>query len=398
MFADRPSGTSWLGGSTQALARVDEVGALAAKLADESERAGHLAPEVIEAFHESGLLRILMPTDVGGAGLTIPESVQVFRAMSAYDGSAGWLAGILGNGPLFGMFVERPVFEEVFGPERSVLAGSLNPLGGRAEPVPGGYRFNGRATNVSGCHHADVADGRGVGAPRRREVVDRRPPGDDRRAAADVDTTIEDTWSTTGMRATGSDDCTYVDVIVPTERTYAWPEPAARWDAGPAARIPMHAQLGIGIAATVVGIARGAQQRFVELAASKRPTANTTVLAERAFAQMAVGEATGLRAGGRGHAAHRRRRAVGARRAGGGFDDEVRVDLRLRMVTATRLSLRAIDLLIDAAGMSGVRVPSPLERGWRDAHTACQHVLLSVGRVEVAGRLLLGLDPESPVI
>jgi hypothetical protein len=60
--------------------------------------------------------------------------------------------------------------------------------------------------------------------------------------------------------------------------------------------------------------------------------------------------------------------------------------------------VQAIDRLVDAAGMSGVRVPAPLERGWRDAHTACQHVLLSVGRIEVAGRLLLGLDPESPVI
>jgi hypothetical protein len=69
--------------------------------------------------------------------------------MSVHDGSAGWLAGILGNGPLFGMFLDHAVFEEVFGPPRSVLAGSLNPLGGRAEPVPGGFRFNGRATNVS---------------------------------------------------------------------------------------------------------------------------------------------------------------------------------------------------------------------------------------------------------
>ncbi len=211
-------------------------------------------------------------------------------------------------------------------------------------------------------------------------------------------TTIEDTWSTTGMRATGSDDCTYVDVIVPIERTYEWPEPTAMWDAGPAARIPMHAQLGIGIAATIVGIARGAQQRFVELAGTKRPTANTTVLAERAYAQMAVGEATGLviaaedtlRTGGAELWARAERTEA--------FDIDARLGLRLRMVTACRLSLRAIDLLIEAAGMSGVRVPSPLERGWRDAHTATQHVLLSIGRVEVAGRLLLGLDPESPVI
>ena len=161
------------GGLDDALAQVDEVGALAAKLADESERAGYLAPEVVEAFHESGLLRILMPTDLGGAGLTIPESVQVFRAMSAYDGSAGWLAGILGNGPLFGMFVERPVFEEVFGPERSVLAGSLNPLGGRAEPVPGRLPLQRPGHQRVGVPPRDVADGRGVGASRRREVVDR---------------------------------------------------------------------------------------------------------------------------------------------------------------------------------------------------------------------------------
>ena len=210
--------------------------------------------------------------------------------------------------------------------------------------------------------------------------------------------TVEDTWSTTGMRATGSDDCTYVDVVVPAERTFAWPEPPARWDAGPAAHIPMHAQLGSGVAATVVGAARGTQQRFVELAATKRPTANTTVLAERAFAQMAVGEATGLLLA-----------AEDTLRAGTDdlwsraerdepFDDAARLDLRLRMVTACRLSVRAVDLLVDAAGMSGVRVPSALERGWRDAHTACQHVLLSAGRVEVAGRMLLGLDPESPVI
>jgi alkylation response protein AidB-like acyl-CoA dehydrogenase len=113
---------------------------------------------------------------------------------------------------------------------------------------------------------------------------------------------------------------------------------------------------------------------------------------------MAVGEATGLvmaaedtLRNGAGDLWARAERAEA-------FDVDARLDLRLRMVTACRLSLRAIDLLIDAAGMSGVRMPSPLERGWRDAHTACQHVLLSVGRLEVAGRLLLGLDPESPVI
>ncbi len=383
---------------TQALALVDEVGPLVAKCAEESERLGYLAADAIEAFHDSALLRILLAPELDGLGLTIPESVEVYRALSAYDASAGWVLAILGNGPLFGMFVPRHVHEEVFAPARAVMCGSLNPLGGRAEPVPGGYRFNGRATNVSGCHHATwLMAGAWVHRDGEKSWIDGRPE-----MIAGLlpmsGVTVEDTWSTTGMRATGSDDCTYVDVMVPAERTFAWPEPAARWDAGPAASIPMHAQLGSGIAATIVGAARGTQQRFVELAATKRPTANTTVLAERAFAQMAVGEGTGLLLaaedtlhGGTDDLWARAERAEP-------FDDAARLDLRLRMVTACRLSLRAVDLMIDAAGMSGVRIPAPLERGWRDIHTACQHVLLSVGRLEVAGRMLLGLDPGSPVI
>ena len=66
--------------------------------------------------------------------------------------------------------------------------------------------------------------------------------------------------------------------------------------------------------------------------------------------------------------------------------------------TASRLGLQVVDLVTDAAGMSGVRGPSALERAWRDAHTASQHILLAVGRLEVAGRLRLGLEPSSPVI
>jgi len=38
---------------------------------------------------------------------------------------------------------------------------------------------------------------------------------------------------------------------------------------------------------------------------------------------------------------------------------------------------------------------SPLERCWRDVHTAAQHLQVQDGRWETAGRVLLGLDPAS---
>lgn len=386
------------GGLRAALSRVEEIGPLVEGRAHDAEQLGRLTADVVEAFHETGLLRVLLPPDLGGYGLTIPESVEVFRAMSARDASAGWLHAILGNGPLFGAFVTQSAFEEVFAAPRAVMAGSLNPLCGVAEPVPGGFRFSGRATNVSGCRHATwLMAGAWVHRDGEKSWVDGRPEMIAGLLPMDG-ITVVDTWNTAGMRATGSDDCVYREVFVPEERTFAWPEPPARRDAGPVGNIPMHVQLGGGIAATVVGAARGALTRFVELAGAKRPTANAGVLADRSYAQMVVGEGEGLLLAAEDTLAAGIADIWAQGSRAEAFDTAARVRLRLRMVTAARLAVRVVDQINDAAGMAGIRRPGPLERAWRDVHTATQHVLLSVSRLEVGGRLLLGLDPESSVI
>jgi len=72
--------------------------------------------------------------------------------------------------------------------------------------------------------------------------------------------------------------------------------------------------------------------------------------------------------------------------------------MRLGNVTAVKLALQAVDLVADAAGMNSAQTSCPIERCWRDVHTASQHVLLNIARFEVVGRVLFGLDPGSPVI
>ena len=61
-------------------------------------------------------------------------------------------------------------------------------------------------------------------------------------------------------------------------------------------------------------------------------------------------------------------------------------------------SEKAVDLVADAAGMNSAQTSCPIERCWRDVHTATQHVLMNTSRFEVVGRVLFGLDPGSPVI
>ena len=139
--------------------------------------------------------------------------------------------------------------------------------------------------------------------------------------------------------------------------------------------------------------------RFIELAASKVPLGgNPARLAERAPAQIAVGEAEGLY-----QAAHALLAATVARVwargvAGELFDNEALAQQRLGIVTAVRLAAQAIDELHDAAGMSAVAHDTVLERCWRDVHTMTQHIILSPAKFEIAGRVLMGLDPGSPVI
>jgi hypothetical protein len=97
---------------------------------------------------------VFVPTELGGLGLTIPEAVRVFERVSALDASTGWTLIILNSGALFARFFPEQVFATVGRDPTALIAGSLNPLAARAEPVDGGYLFSGRATYLSGSAHA----------------------------------------------------------------------------------------------------------------------------------------------------------------------------------------------------------------------------------------------------
>jgi alkylation response protein AidB-like acyl-CoA dehydrogenase len=279
------------------------------------------------------------------------------------------------------------------------MAGTLNPATARAERVDGGFVFSGRATYLSGSAHARwimasavvTTDGHVSMTDTGIEVRSGVFPIEEARSL--------DTWHVTGMRATGSTDYEFHDVEVAADWTF---EPLrARAPAGGDvfSAIPIWAQFGGGLASCAVGAARNMIDRFVELAAVKVPVGGImSRLAERAPAQIAAGEADGLYQAARA-VLHDTVRSVWARGvARETFDNGVVARQRLATVTAVRLAAQAIDLLHDAAGMSAVGEDSVLARCWRDVHTMTQHIILSPARFEIGGRVLMGLDPGSPII
>jgi indole-3-acetate monooxygenase len=378
--------------------RVDDIGDVVRSGALESERLGRLAPDVIAALHDADLFRIFLPGDLGGYDLTIPESVEIFQRVAECDASTAWVLALLTSGPLFARQMSSTAFASIFGDPRGLMAGTLNPVTARAERVDGGYVFTGRATYLSGSAHAAwvmaaaivTADGEPVVTDDGIEVRAGAFPIERARSL--------DSWDVTGMRATGSTDYEFEGVEVAANWTFE-PMKARTGGTDVFSWIPLWAQLGGTLASTAVGAARNMIDRFADLAAVKVPTGgNFSRLAERAPAQIAIGEAQGLYQAARAVLVDAVESTWARGAAHRPFDNASLARQRVGTVTAVRLAAQAIDLLHDAAGMNAVARDTVLDRCWRDVHTMTQHIILSPARFEIAGRALLGLDPGSPLI
>jgi alkylation response protein AidB-like acyl-CoA dehydrogenase len=381
------------------LDRVDKIADVIREQAAASERLGHLAPPVVQALRDADLFRVLVPTAFGGFGLTVPEAITVIERVAEQDASTGWTYAILAGSPIFARFLPTSTFAALFGADPKLAAGSLNPVATRVEAVDGGYRFTGRGTYLSGSAHAQMIAVAGIVFAGDQPVVADGlihirvglMPIDQARSL--------DTWHVTGMRATGSNDYEFTDVHIDTDYTFEPFRPREVIPGDVFSAIPIWAQLGGTLAACAVGTARNMIDRFLDLAATKVPAGgNFTSLAERAPAQISVGEAEGLYQAARA-VLHDTVRGVWARgEASEPFTNEVLAKQRVGIVTAVRLAALAIDGLHDAAGMNAVASDSVLDRCWRDVHTMTQHIILSPARYEIAGRVLLGLEPGAPVI
>ena len=147
------------------------------------------------------------------------------------------------------------------------------------------------------------------------------------------------------------------------------------------------------IAAVPLGIARMAISAFVELAKAKKPTGSSSLLSERQSAQLAVARAEALLCSGRAFLFEALRE----------MDDEIdtraevgiksRAALRLACTQAAMNAGQAVDLMFEAGGATSVYTSSSLERCFRDVHVAMQHIAVSSTSLELAGRVILGLEP-----
>ena len=252
---------------------VDEVARLAPEIAaagPEGDELRRMPDATWKAMHEAGLFRALQPARWGGGEVDLREFFDAVLQTSRAAGSAGWVMGVIGVHPwqlaLFGDETQH----EMWGADPGRMHSSSYQPTGKADKVSGGYRLSGRWSFSSGSHHctavnvgaiAGVRDiGGGIELPDFRSFV-----------VFDDDYRLIDTWRTSGMRGTGSQDIVVDDLFVPEHRTqshldYIFERELPGWELnpGPLYRTPWAVVFNFALAASVIGTAYGYFDTWVD--------------------------------------------------------------------------------------------------------------------------------------
>ena len=374
--------------------------ALLASIADraaDTEAQRRLPADLAAELAQAGLFRMLVPTSLGGAEVDVATLFNCLEQLGRADAATGWCVMIGGTTALISAWLPMEHAREIWADPGVITGGVFAPMG-RATVDGDDYRVSGRWAWGSGSANcswllggAVIMDGTEMrrlpsGAPDHRMMVMRRK-----------EVELIDTWDALGMRGTGSGDLAAKDVRVPQGRSVSFITDTPRED-GPLYRFAPFGLLALGIAAVASGNALGALDDLKALAVAKKGQGSSRSLAERgvvqadfAVAQADLGAARAL--------VHAEIAAAWDRVvAGDTLDLLARARLRLAATRLTQVSARVAAKMHELAGGTSVYASHPLNRRFRDAHVATQHVMVAPPTLELAGRVLLGLPVDASML
>jgi len=332
---------------------------------------------------------------VGGPEVDPVTATRVIERLSTADGATGWVTMIAATASFWSTaFLTDEVARQLFAPATQVMMVGGTIPHGRAVKTAGGYRLSGQWTFASGCqratwlassawlfeHDVPLLDAKGQPA----WAVFLTP------AAA---CRILDTWHVTGLRGTGSHDYIIDDAFVPAH--YRVPHPTQASSPRPERH---YACLGVVLAwmaAVPLGIARAAVEAFKHLLQTKQDRRANRPLTEDAEKQHAVAQAEVLVGSARAYLYEALTQVWAVIQAGESLSMTLRGQLRGACTHAVMASIQAVDTAYTAGGGTAIYARSPLDRYFRDVHTAAAHVAVQPATLTDAGRLLTGLEPLS---
>jgi 3-hydroxy-9,10-secoandrosta-1,3,5(10)-triene-9,17-dione monooxygenase len=370
-----------------------------ALLADEMRK---VPAENIDLLRKNGLLQTIQSATFGGQELSMRAHVDVISTIARGCNATAWVLGVYhAHSWMLGHINERAQ-RDVYGDDSGqAVAAVIGPRGKATRKADGSYMLSGFWPFASGNAASDWLL---LGSEIFDEQGNKLDEGDLLVPKSDLD--VLDDWIVSGLQGTGSSSVKCTNLLVPAHRylsltallenqTTPYTDPNAptvfKSQAGPV--------LGLCIASGATGVARGALEEFMKVVPGKKVMYTAHISHEWQPLQRVLGEAAS-----KIHAAELVLYRIAddideyARR-GEKMPMSVRGRIRMDIALVPRLCRDAVFDLLTIGGASGLSLKSPIQRAARNLQATCMHgFLLYDSGAEIYGKVLLGLDPGTPVI
>ncbi len=365
--------------------------------ADEIERARRLPADIAHQFAQAGFFRMAVPRSLGGLEMAPATIMGTIESVAQADASAGWNVMIGATSGMSAAYLAPAAAREIYGDPLVITGGSNTPTG-RALPDADGFRLSGRWPWVSGSANCRWLKGISVviedGKPR---LLPNGMPDARMMVFPASRATLIDTWQVAGLNGTGSGDMEVTDIAVPEGFTYSLVT-GTPVEQGALYKFPAFGLLALGIAAVALGNGRAAIEDLIELAGAKKPQGSRRTLAERGAAQGELAQAEAILRAARAFYYEAIGDAWRKAQQGDPIGIEDRAALRLAATHATRSSADVVRRMYETGGGSVLYSSHPLQRRFRDAYAATQHMMIAPPTWELAGRVLMGLPTDASML
>ena len=373
-----------------------------AKMAEDMRQ---VPKESVELLRKSRLLTTVQPASCGGQQMSFRGHVNVMSAVARGCASTAWVLGVWqAHSWMFG-HMDAQAQKDVFGENGELgnqpVAAVIGPRGKAIRHKDGSYTVSGFWPFASGNAHSTWLL---LGCEIFNEVGEKLDDGDVLVPKSDVE--VLDDWFVAGLQGSGSSSVKCSNIEVPPHRfvslsqllenhTTPYTDPDApavfKSQAGPV--------LGICIASGATGTARTALEEFIKVVPGKKVMYTYHISHEWQPLQRTLGEAAS-----KIHAAELMLYKIAddiddyARR-GEKMPMELRGRIRMDIAMIPRLCRDAVTDLLTVGGAAGLSLNSPIQRAARNLQATCMHgFLLYDAGAEIYGKVLLGLDPGTPLI
>jgi alkylation response protein AidB-like acyl-CoA dehydrogenase len=362
-----------------------------------SEEQGTLAPEAVRALRDSGMFRLKLCAEMGGAEADPLTEMLVLENLAYHDLTSGWctMVGATAVASL-GTFLPPAGLTQVFKNGKIPTASISFFPAGRAVREGNGYRVNGRWRFNSGIQHAEwvlggtVVEGTETENGGKPLVIFSVFP------AADVE--LHDNWrGVVGLKGTGSCDFSVENYKLSPDLAFVWdllaPKPLR---GGISYLFPPFSYVAKEHGSVAIGAARRALDELITIATTTRGMFRSSRLDERQVVHRFIAQAD-LKLRAARALMHERYLALYDKVGAGQLPEGTDIaDTRAICVHATDVAIEVATMAYHFASTTGLHHPHVIGRLMRDLNTAGLHQVMSDTAYENHGKFRLGL-PADPM-